>query len=205
MPNMSSVHYLRAQVSKNDFDIPVQFEWQNDILISDTVLLNPNIKMLRAIILQHFQAKDNENADVEWIRAPSYDFHENEFSFRAKVKLSDNSFRFYAKTIYLMQDGYLGFQILTPYHDKLPNYHKLWSRALKIKDSVDYRRSNNPRVRDMRDLLKRWSLPFGEQIDESNSELSQTNVDEDTRRTVGITFLIFSILFFIFVSPKAKD
>ena len=107
LPHLSSVHYLRAQVSKNDFDIPVQFEWQSNIPISDTVLLNPNIKMLRAIILQHFSNDENsdvnvnKNVDVEWIRAPSYDFHENEFSFTAKIKLADNSLRFYAKTIYL--------------------------------------------------------------------------------------------------------
>ena len=57
----------------------------------------------------------------------------------------------------------------------------------------------------MRDLLKRWSIPFGATISESASEVSDTSLNESTRRTVGITFLIFSILFFIFLSPKPKD
>ena len=160
---------------------------------------------------QHFKADENsdvdvnKDVDVEWIRAPSYDFHENEFSFTAKIKLADNSLRFYAKTIYLFKEGYLGLQILTPYHEKLKTYHKLWSQALTIKESIDYQKSSNPRVRDMRDLLKRWSIPFGATISESASEVSDTSLNESTRRTVGITFLIFSILFFIFLSPKPKD
>ena len=154
LPHLSSVHYLRAQVSKDDFDIPIQFEWQKNILISDTILLNPNAKVLRTLIFQHFQSEEDKDVEVEWIRAPSYDFHENEFSFIAKIKLSDDSWRFFAKTIYLLNDGYLGFQILTPYHDKLTTYQKNWSQALSIKDSADYQKSSNPRVRDMQDLLK---------------------------------------------------
>ena len=205
LPHSSSIHYLRAQVSKNNFDIPIQFEWESDILISDTVLINPNVKFLRSLILQHFEAKEDKDLDLEWIRAPSYDFHENEFSFIAKIKLSEDSWRFFSKTIYLTQDGYLGFQILTPYHDKLSTYHKIWSEALSIKDTIDYKRSSNPRVRDMRELLKRWSIPFGATLSESDSESSETNLNENTRRTIGITFLIFSILFFIFLNPKAKD
>jgi len=223
LPHLSSVHYLRAQVSKNDFDIPIQFEWENNILMSDTVLLNPNAKFLRNLIIQHFKNRHQTpiqsntathskedldvdvDVDVEWIRAPSYDFHENEFSFIAKVKLPDKSWRFFAKTIYLIHNGYLGFQILTPYHEKLATYHKNWSQALSIKDSIDYEKSSNPRVRDMRDLLKRWSIPIGATMSESTSESSNTNVNENTRRTVGVTFLIFSILFFIFLNPKAKD
>jgi len=204
-PHASSVHYLRAQVDKNNFQIPIQFEWQNDVLLSDTVLIEPNIKTLRALILRYFKSENDTDVDAEWIRAPYYDFHENEFTFMIKVKLSDNSVRFYGKTIFLMQNGYLAFQMLTPYHEKLPSYHKLWSAELKIKDSVDYQKSSNPRVRDMRDLLKRWAIPFGAKLGESTEELDQTNVDDNTRRTAVITFLIFSILFFIFVSPKAKD
>ena len=97
LPHLSSVHFLRAQVTKNDFDIPVEFEWQNDILISDTVLLNLNGKVLRSLIIQYFQNREKEenedlkaeDVDMEWIRAPSYNFHDNQFSFIAKVKLAD--------------------------------------------------------------------------------------------------------------------
>ena len=213
LPHLSSVHFLRAQVTKNDFDIPVEFEWQNDILISDTVLLNLNGKALRSLIIQHFQNREKEenedskaeDVDMEWIRAPSYNFHDNQFSFIAKVKLPGDTWRFYAKTIYLLKDGYLGFQILTPYHEKLSTYHKNWSQALSIKDSVAYQKSTNPRVRDMRDLFKRWNVPFGSTMNESSVESTESNVNEKTRRTIGVTFLIFSILFFIFLNPKAKD
>ena len=58
-PHVSSVHYLRAQVDKNNFQIPIQFEWQNDILLSDTVLIEPNIKTFRALILQHFKSEND--------------------------------------------------------------------------------------------------------------------------------------------------
>ncbi len=204
-PHVTSLNFLKAEVEKNNFKIPVQFEWQSDINLSDTALIEPNIKTLRTLILQYFKLQNDSDADVEWIRAPFYDFHENELTFMVKVKLSDNSLRFYGKTIFLMQNGYLAFQILTPYHKKLPSYHKQWSEELKIKDAVDYRKSTNPRVRDMRDLLKRWTLPFGAKLEDLIEESEQTILDENTKRTAGITFLIFSILFFIFVSPKSKD
>ena len=56
----------------------------------------------------------------------------------------------------------------------------------------------------MRDLFKRWNVPFGSTMNESSVESTESNVNEKTRRTIGVTFLIFSILFFYLSKSKGK-
>ena len=56
----------------------------------------------------------------------------------------------------------------------------------------------------MRDLFKRWNVPFGSTMNESSVESTESNVNEKTRRTIGVTFLIFSILFFYLSKSKSK-
>lgn len=204
LPHASSVHYLNAELISDDLKIPIQFEWQRNMAISDTVLLQPNLKAFRSSILSFFTKESELEADVEWIRAPNYDYHANQFNFSMKVKFSDKNQQFYGKSIYLLQDGYLSFQILAPYQDNLSGYLNQWASELKIKKNLDYHKSSNPRVRDMRDLLKRWSLPFGVNPQNAAEDAVDTSVNSDTRRTAGITFLLFSILFFILITPGTK-
>lgn len=207
LPHTSSVHYLRAEILKDDFKIPIHFEWETGIAISDTVLLQPNLKSFRSVVLAYFQQnqKSDSEMDLEWVRAPDYDFHSNEFHFSSRLINADGTKKFYGKSIYLLQNGYFAFQILAPFHEKLSAYINQWARELKIKQDVDYTKSSNPRVRDMRALLQRWALPFGAVLQTQPEDTTSSNVQSETRRTIGITFLIFSILFFILITPRNKQ
>lgn len=207
LPHSSSVHYLRAEILKDDFKIPIHFEWETGLAISDTVLLQPNLRSFRSVILTYFRQnqKANSKVDLEWIHAPNYDFHSNEFHFSSRLLNPDGTKQFYGKSVYLLQDGYFSFQILAPFHKNLAAYSKQWARELKIKQSVDYTKSSNPKVRDMRALLQRWALPFGAILQKQVEDTTSPNVKTETRRTIGITFLIFSILFFILLTPRNKQ
>jgi len=198
---------LRTQIlalNLRDKIIPLYYDENLTQPVHEEFLIAMTKQQFGLNLARFFSAREGaeKEYEFEWVMAPEFDYYSRRLTFSLLLLSDSKPVWIFAKSIRLLDSGYVSLEIDQPWHPALQELSRKMDMEFPVQEvlSTGLKRgqylSPSRIFHDM--ILPKSPTPITYKVEEGQSFVEQN------RRSIGGLFLLVSVLFFI-LAPKGKN